>query len=133
MILNKEKKESLLQAIKEVLPGAEWAPKEAWVEEGQNAKKDSETVHFFPFCDCVPHDLRPAHITLFLKAALSGQHFNVVGKVERVVREWVKREMKVEGCGMCEDGVEVDLRLFRTDEDKRLVVEEEVDFEVSVG
>ena len=127
MLLKKEQKESLLQAIKEVLPGAEWAPKEAWIEEGQNAKKDSEPVHFFPFCDCVPHDLRPAHITLFLKAALIGQHFNVVGRVERVVREWVRREMKVEGCGICEDSVEVDLRLFRTDERKPVV--EEVDFD----
>lgn len=118
-----------------MLPGAQWAPNEAWLEEGQNGKKPSEPVDLSStFCDCAPRDPRPVTLTLFIKAALTGQHFNVVGKMEKAVREWGKRMLKVEGCGICGDEIEIDLRLFRTDTSiPQPVEEDEVDNLALVG
>lgn len=115
MVINEKQKAELLLVVKGVLSGAEWAPGEAWLEEGQNGKKPSSPLLANLVCDCISLDPRPPSLTLFLKAPLSGQHFNLLGKLEGAVRRWASSNLKVEGCGICNSSLEVDIRLFRTD------------------
>lgn len=116
--LTQGQKDSLLEVIREVLPGARFAPEEGWLAEGQNAKKKSEAVVFEPFCDCGPDGVKMASLTVFLKAPLSGQHYNIMGRLERAIGAWVARNGGYQGCGKCGSGLTIDVRLFRIDKDQ---------------
>jgi hypothetical protein len=113
-----EQKTELLQHLQEVLPGVAYAPNEAWLEEGRSGKKGSETLLLTHSCSCGVQE-EPNTLTVFLRGKLSGAHYNIIRKLERVVERWFRdQKIYLNGCGMCEGGSIIDVRFFRTDNEK---------------
>lgn len=132
MLLSEAKKSELLTIVQEVLPGAAWAPEEAWLEDSvgdKAARKGSPSVHFQTACQC-DSGPEPAELTLFLKGKLFGQHFNTVSRIQHAVEKWARDGGLVwEGCGICRDRLNIDIRLFRSDPvvPERVLEDDEVD------
>lgn len=131
MTLTQLQKEGLLSVVRRVLPQAQWAPEKVWLEDtvgDKEARKGSEPVHFQPLCFCKERS-EAAELTLFLKAPLLGEHYNIVTRIERAVKGWAKTHLKWEGCGTCQNRLAVDVRLFRSDPVKRVDTEGEEEVE----
>lgn len=132
MLLSESKRSELLEVVRGVLPGAEWAPEEAWLEDSvgdKAARKGSPSSHFMSTCQC-DGGPEPAELALFVKGRLMGQHFNTVARIQHAVEKWAQEGNLVwEGCGVCKDRLYVDVRLFRTDPVKpeRLLEDDEID------
>lgn len=135
MTLTQLQKDELLSVVRGVLPQANWAPEEAWIEDSvgdKEARRGSEPVHFQPLCFCQDRK-ESAELTLFLKGPLKGEHYNTVTRIEKAVEGWAKKELKWEGCGTCQDRLAIDVRFFRTDPVKRVDAEEDGEVELVVG
>lgn len=123
MTLTNNQKERLLKTIHQVLPSAEWAPRESFIEDSlsdDEGRKDQEPVHLLETDSGVD-------LVVFIKANLSGQHYNTVSRVEGKVRQWLIGELLQSGTlGEYNShfDVSVDLRLFRTDRKEDRVPDE---------
>jgi hypothetical protein len=106
--LDDAKRRELLAIIREILPGAAWAPEEVFDE-----KTGDDPIHFVSSCRC-EYLTQPAELTLFIKADGHGAALtNIVSRIEHVIEAWANGGgLAWSGCSDCKNRLIIDVRLF---------------------
>lgn len=108
MQVTDSKRREILGLIREILPGAEWAPEEVF-----NEKTADDPIHFVSSCRC-EYLTQPAEITLFIKVDGHGAALtNIVSRIEHLLEGWaLGGGLAWSGCADCAHRLIIDVRLF---------------------
>lgn len=120
MILDSTKRREILSLIREILPGAEWAPEEIFFDD----KTGDDSIYFVSTCRC-EYITQPAEITLFIKADGHGAALtNIVSRIEHLLEGWaLGGGLAWSGCSDCKNRLIIDVRLFVTRETPNVLAE----------
>lgn len=103
------KRREILGLIREILPGAEWAPEEVFFDD----KTGNDSIYFVSTCRC-EYLTQPAELTLFIKADGHGAALtNIVSRIEHLLEGWaLSGGLTWSGCSDCKNRLIIDVRLF---------------------